>query len=101
MSNSKGIYQIYGKQPDGSMAWITTDRKPRSRARRTSHQVMTDEMPATWSPFDGKFYTSKGRLRDAAKAEGLIEVGNEYIGPRSPSYDSGTLDAEIREAVNK
>lgn len=32
-----------------------------------------------WSPFDGKTYTSKARMRDEARARGLIEIGNENV----------------------
>lgn len=90
--------QIYCKQPDGSMAWVTTDRK--RAPRRTSHQVITDEMDPTWAPFNDQVFTSKSKLRRAAKAEGLIEVGNEYIGPRN-HYDEGDLGDIIRDFANK
>lgn len=40
--------------------------------------VITDSTE-TWSPFDGKTYTSKAKMRNEAKARGLIELGNENV----------------------
>ena len=49
--------------------------------------VISDEMPETRHMADGKHYTSKKKFRDATKAAGCIEVGNEtstLLKPRQP-----------------
>ena len=39
--------------------------------------VIKDEMEATRHMADGRMYTSKKKFRDATRAHGCIEVGNE------------------------
>ncbi len=39
--------------------------------------VISDEMPATRHMADGAMYTSKARFRQATRAAGCVEVGNE------------------------
>jgi hypothetical protein len=39
--------------------------------------VISDEMPETRHMADGKMYTSKAKFREATRATGCIEVGNE------------------------
>lgn len=43
------------------------------------HSIINDEMPATWHPSDGKFYTSKRKFRAATKAAGCVEIGDEPL----------------------
>lgn len=40
-------------------------------------QIITDEMSATRHMADGKHYTSKKKFRDATRAAGCVEIGNE------------------------
>lgn len=40
-------------------------------------QIITDEMPGTQHPCDGRVYTSKNKFRQTTKAHGCIEIGNE------------------------
>lgn len=52
-----------------------------------SVHVISDEMPETRHMADGQIYTSKKKFRDATKAAGCIEVGNEtatLLKPRKP-----------------
>jgi hypothetical protein len=42
-----------------------------------SVHVISDEMPETRHMADGNYYTSKKKFREATRASGCIEVGNE------------------------
>jgi len=49
--------------------------------------VITDEMPETRHMADNRMYTSKAKFREATRAHGCIEVGNEtatMLKPRQP-----------------
>lgn len=63
--------------------------------------VLTDDMPATKHMGNQKFYTSKRRFRDATKAGGWEEVGNEVnhraAAPIDPRAEE-KLEAEITKA---
>lgn len=39
--------------------------------------VIRDEMPSTRHMADGKHYTSKHKFREATKASGCVEIGND------------------------
>lgn len=63
--------------------------------------VITDEMDATKHMADGRMYTSKAKFRQATKAAGCIEVGNEtetLLRPRKPAQLSRQ---DRREAIRK
>ena len=60
-----------------------------------AHGIIPDEMPPTRSPLDGKFYTSKARLRETYRAAGVVEVGNEY----ENGFDPGKGERESRAAL--
>lgn len=40
-------------------------------------QVITDTMPLTWHPMDGKHYDSKSEFRRVTRAHGGIETGGD------------------------
>jgi len=65
--------------------------------------AITDEMAATRHMADGKYYTSKHKFREATKAHGCIEVGNELktlTQPRRPkSLDRQQRVNDIRRAI--
>lgn len=66
--------------------------------RPTRPYVITDEMPPTSHPCNGKFYTSKAKFRNETRAHGCVEVGTEntrkYLGrPESINVEQITLDA--------
>lgn len=42
-----------------------------------AHYVISDTMDATRHMADGRVYTSKAQFREATRAAGCIEVGNE------------------------
>jgi hypothetical protein len=57
--------------------------------------VIRDEMEPTRHMADGRYYTSKSRFREATKAAGCREVGNEIptlLKPRQPIK----LDRQVR-----
>lgn len=43
-----------------------------------AHRYISDDMPPTRSPLDGKYYTSKSKLRETYRAAGVYEVGNDF-----------------------
>lgn len=50
--------------------------------------VITDEMPATRHMANGRYYTSKAKFREATRAAGCIEIGNEtetVLKPKRPA----------------
>lgn len=46
-------------------------------AKKLAH--ISDEMPPTLHPCDGKYYTSKARFRAETRGHGKIEAGNEFV----------------------
>ncbi|HEV7237263.1 MAG TPA: hypothetical protein VGN15_13830 [Ktedonobacteraceae bacterium] len=67
--------------------------------------VISDEMAPTRHMADGKFYTSKKKFRDATRAAGCVEVGNEtatLLKPRAPiTLDRGARREAIRHAIHQ
>jgi hypothetical protein len=64
--------------------------------------VISDNMDATRHMADGRFYTSKSKFRQATKAAGCIEVGNDpaISRPRPPvKMDRGARRDAIRRAI--
>lgn len=66
--------------------------------------VISDEMPPTRHMADMKTYTSKAKFREATRAHGCIEVGNEVKAltqPRKPiQLDRGQRRENIRQAIH-
>src|SRR6516164_3340620 len=67
--------------------------------------IISDEMDATRHMADGKMYTSKAKFRQATRAAGCVEVGNEtstLLKPRRPTF--ATRDQrrqDIRAAIRR
>ncbi len=67
--------------------------------------VISDEMPETRHMADGKYYTSKAKFRQATRAAGCVEVGNEtatLLKPRKPiTLDRGARREAIQRAIHE
>jgi len=67
--------------------------------------VISDEMAETRHMADGKYYTSKKKFRDATKAAGCCEVGNEtatLLRPRQPvKLDPRARREAIHQAIHE
>lgn len=65
---------------------------------------ISDSMPETRHMADGKYYSSKKAFRDATKAAGCIEIGNEtkYLKKkREPiKLDKRKRREDIKKAIN-
>jgi hypothetical protein len=64
--------------------------------------VISDEMNATRNMADGRYYTSKHKFREATKAMGCIEVGNDPAinRPRKPiPIDRAKRRDDIRRTI--
>ena len=65
--------------------------------------VIRDEMDATVHMADGQIYTSKAKFREATRAYGCVEVGNEIEAatkPRKPvTLDRRARREAIRQAI--
>lgn len=64
--------------------------------------VISDEMGALVNHADGKIYTSKRKFREATKAAGCVEIGNEIpITRRKPVLmDRRERREDIRRAIH-
>ena len=65
--------------------------------------VISDEMDPTRHMADGNYYTSKAKFREATRAAGCVEVGNEVstvLKPRSPvPLDRGKRREDIKRVI--
>ncbi len=65
--------------------------------------VISDEMAETRHMADGQLYTSKAKFRNATRAYGCVEIGNELEAatkPRKPTpLDRGARREAIRQAI--
>lgn len=86
------------KMIDGKLTEIT-NRAPEGAGARV--HLISDDIPETWNPVDGKHYTSKSAIRRVAKERGLIEVGNEQIKPKPYEHVSIREDYERAETLIK
>lgn len=72
-------------------------------SRNQAAYVISDEMPETKHMADGHTYTSKKKFRDATRAAGCVEVGNEtatLLNPRkSIVLDTAQRRDDIRRAI--
>jgi hypothetical protein len=83
-------------------------RKPRHEKQRSENMplpfVISDSMPPT-EQVDGRFYESKSAFRAVGRANGLIEVGNEKMKPRTrPSQTREAAEARrnsIKRAIER
>lgn len=73
------------------------------REGNSAAYVITDEMAPTKHMADGKEYTSKAKFRQATRAHGCVEVGNEtstLLKPRAPVVlDRRQRRDAIRQAI--
>lgn len=67
--------------------------------------VISDEMPETRHMANNRYYTSKAKFREATRAAGCVEVGNEtatLLKPRKPvNLDRGKRRDAIRQAIHQ
>lgn len=79
-------------------------RKERA-APMAGHFVISDEMAPTRHMADGKHYTSKSRFREATRAAGCIEVGNDtaqmFKPRRVPAFDRETRRQAVRQMIRQ
>jgi hypothetical protein len=78
-------------------------QKVRGTAQRSAlpcPQIISDIMPPT-EQVDGRFYESKSAFRAVGRANGLIEVGNEKLPPRTRSTDNPLVKKRRRETIAK
>ena len=61
---------------------VKKDRCPHCRSELPMPHVISDIMDPV-EQVDGKFYTSKRQFRAVGRANGLIEVGNEKMKPKT------------------
>lgn len=61
--------------------------------------VVSDEMSETRHMADGKMYTSKAKFRQATRAAGCIEVGNETSTLLKPRQKIELSRADRRDAI--
>ena len=76
---------------------------PKETIHGTSSYIIRDEMPETRHMADGKYYTSKTKFREATRAAGCLEVGNEtstLLKPRQQvRLDSTKRREDIQRAI--
>lgn len=78
---------------------------PRGATGEKASYVISDEMPETRHMADGNYYTSKAKFRQATRASGCVEVGNETSTLLKPRKQV-TLSREqrrdhIRQAIHQ
>ena len=67
------------------------------RPERKTPYVITDSMPATVHPCDGRMYDSKSSFRTTTRAHGCTEVGNDNI--ESPAQDFGSVEEVAKDVA--
>jgi hypothetical protein len=83
---------------DGRLIYRYVESDPPPRSHLPAPHVISDEMPPV-EQVDGKIYTSKSRFRAVGRALGLIEVGNEKVGPKLRSTAAPTIRQQRRTAI--
>lgn len=71
-----------------------------ARSSLPAPHVISDEMPPT-EQVDGNFYTSKAAFRAVGRANGLTEVGNEKIKPKTRASNAREVKEARRAALQK
>lgn len=80
---------------------LASDYKAPNTEGKSKVTIMTDEMPETLHPCDGRHYTSKTRFREVTKANGCVEVGGDpsiyrsLSKPKENYTDDGSVRAEL------
>ena len=81
---------------DGKFVELTRAEAPKPRT-----QIITDTMPETWHPCDGKKYDSKSAFRRVTKVFGGEELGNDRPDISAREDSSASLKSDIVEAARK
>jgi hypothetical protein len=66
--------------------------------------LIRDNMDATWHPANGKLYDSKAAFRQATKAAGCIEIGDQagYGGRKStPRFSKEQRAMDIKRSIEQ
>lgn len=78
---------------------------PKHASQSARHHVISDEMEPTRHMADGNYYTSKKKFREATRAAGCVEVGNEtstLLKKREPvRLDPRERREAIRHAIHE
>src|SRR5712671_7551980 len=78
---------------------------PKNEKLGTASYVISDEMEATRHMATGEYLTSKSKFRQATRAAGCVEVGNEtstLLKPRQKvELDRGARREAIQRAVSE
>lgn len=64
--------------------------------------VISDTMPETRHMADGQYYTSKSKFREATKAAGCVEIGNEtnhVLSSKPVQLDRAKRRDDIRRTI--
>jgi hypothetical protein len=62
------------------------------------HHFLSDDIPPTKHPVDGKYYTSKARFREITRSYGYEEIGDAYERGYNPEAEA---EADLQAAVNR
>jgi hypothetical protein len=84
--------------------WPDNCRRERimTRSDLPTPMVITDTMEPVQSMLDGKYYTSKSKLRETYRAAGVTEVGNDpSVTDPKPHRKPKPSKAEARAAIDK
>jgi len=71
---------------------------PVARSSLPCPMVISDEMPPC-EQVDGRYYTSKSEFRKIGRSLGLVEIGNEKVGPKRRSTDDRRTKAARQQAL--
>lgn len=81
---------------DGKMVEVEHNYKARPRVH-----LITDAMPDTWHPVDGKHYDSKSAFRKVTKASGRVEIGDVKECPTYKEKEPEGVKADVIEAARQ
>ena len=83
---------------EGRWVDVTNWRPP---PRRTPY-IIRDTMDAAWHPATGEMMDSKSRFREATRAHGLVEVGNDWRNSQNPRMDDvNSVKKDVAEAIER
>jgi hypothetical protein len=83
--------------------WHDLEQWPEACVRRIKSDapyVISDTMAPIKHMGTGQYLDSKSRFRQATRASGCVEIGNETVKPRQPiKLDSGKRREAIRKTI--
>ena len=83
---------------DGRFVDVTDWRPP----PRRFPAIHTDGMQAAIHPATGQVMDSKSRFREATRAAGLVELGNDYRTNQNPRFDDvESVKKDVAEAIGR